>query len=125
MKFLESILTSVKESIGGMPEECEHFDPDIIMCINSVFSVLTQLGAGPDTGFSIKDKEAVWSDFMPDDPRLEFVKSYMSIRVRLMFDPPISSAVLESLKRTADELEWRITLANENKEMKIQNVDIQ
>lgn len=121
---MESILTSVKKAIGGLTEECEHFDPDIIMCINTVFSVLTQLGAGPAEGFCIKDKSAVWSDFCPDDPRLEFIKSYMSIRVRLMFDPPISSAVTEILKRTADELEWRITLAFENKEMKIQNVDL-
>lgn len=120
----DSILTSVKKAIGGVPEEYEHFDPDIIMCINSVFSILTQLGAGPANGFSIKNKSAVWSDFIPDDSRLEFIKSYMNIRVRLMFDPPISSAVSESLNRTADELEWRIIVANENKEMKIQNVDI-
>ncbi|MCM1578148.1 MAG: hypothetical protein NC078_05035 [Ruminococcus sp.] len=113
---MDSILTSVKKALGGIPEEYEHFDPDIIMFINSVFSVLAQLGAGPEEGFAIKDKTAVWSDFMGDDPRLEFVKSYATLRTRLMFDPPINSSVAESLKRTADELEWRITTAIESKE---------
>ncbi|MCM1524235.1 MAG: hypothetical protein NC120_07220 [Ruminococcus sp.] len=120
---MDSILTSVKKAIGGIPEEYEHFDPDIIMFINTVFSVLTQLGAGPAEGFSVKDKTAVWRDFMPDDPRLEFVKSYVTLRVKLMFDPPASSSVADSLKRTADELEWRIMMQSEKKE-EIQNVGV-
>ncbi len=109
---MESILTSVKKALGGIPEEYEHFDTDIIMFINSIFGVLTQLGAGPPEGFCIKDKTAVWSDFSPDSPQLELVKSYITLRVRLMFDPPVSSSVADSLKRIADELEWRITIEN-------------
>lgn len=118
---MDSILTSVKKTVG-LEDDYTCFDPDIIMHINSVLSVLTQLGVGSPDGFSIEDKNALWTDFLPNDPRLGFVKSYVQARVRLMFDPPVSSAVTESIKNTIAELEWRITIAAENKE-EIQNVD--
>lgn len=118
---MESILTSIKKLLG-ITEEYNHFDQDIIMHINSVFSVLTQLGVGPANGFSITDKDATWNDFIKDDPRLEMVKSYMHQKVKLLFDPPLSSAVMESTNRILSELEWRINVAveSENKE-EIQN----
>lgn len=106
----ESILTSVKKDLGIM-EDYTHFDPDIINDINSVFSVLTQIGVGPTTGFAIEDKNAVWEDFITDYPRLSFVKSYVSKRVRMLFDPPLSSSVKEAVKEVIDELEWRISVA--------------
>lgn len=104
---MESILTSVKKMLG-IAEEYEHFDPDIIMHINTVFSILTQLGAG--TWFSISDKTAVWSDFIADRSCLELIKSYMFLKVRLLFDPPVSSAVSEAVSRQISELEWRISV---------------
>lgn len=113
---MESILISIKKLLG-IEEEYEHFDPDIIMHINSVFSILTQLGVGSETGFSIKDKESVWTDFISDDPRLESVKSYIHLKVKLLFDPPLSSAVIEAINRMISELEWRIKVAAEEKEM--------
>lgn len=118
---MESILTSIKKLLG-IPEEYNHFDQDIIMHINSVFSVLTQLGVGPANGFTITDKDAAWNDFIKDDPRLEMIKSYMHQKVKLLFDPPLSSAVIESTNRILSELEWRINVAaeSENKE-EIQN----
>ncbi len=118
---MESILTSIKKLLG-IAEEYEHFDADIIMHINSVFSVLTQLGVGPENGFSITDKDATWDDFIKGDSRLEMVKSYMHQKVKLLFDPPLSSAVIESTNRILSELEWRINVAaeSENKE-EIQN----
>lgn len=118
---MESILTSIKKLLG-IAEEYSHFDQDIIMHINSVFSVLTQLGVGPANGFSITDKDATWNDFIKDDPRLEMIKSYMHQKVKLLFDPPLSSAVMESANRILSELGWRINVAaeSENKE-KIQN----
>lgn len=109
---MESILTSIKKLLG-IAEEYEHFDMDIIMHINSVFTILTQLGVGPPEGFSIKDKSAAWTDFMPEDPRLEAVKSYMYLKVRLLFDPPLSTAVSEAMNRMASELEWRINVGAE------------
>lgn len=105
---MESILTSIKKLLG-ITEEYEHFDSDLIIHINSVLAVLTQIGVGPSTGFSISDKYAKWSDFIEDDSKLEFVKSYVYLKVKLLFDPPTSTAVAEANKRLCDELEWRIS----------------
>lgn len=107
---MDSILTSIKKLLG-VTEEYEHFDADIIMHINSVFMILNQLGVGPENGFSIKDKSALWSDFISNDLSLELVKSYVHLKVKLLFDPPTSSAVMESMNRQIDEFEWRLNLA--------------
>lgn len=107
---MESILTSVKKDLGIMAEYT-HFDADIIMGINTAFSILNQLGVGPYDGFSISDDTAVWSDFIPDSTKLEFVKSYVSKKTKMLFDPPTSSAVMESMNRILSELEWRINVA--------------
>lgn len=109
---MESILTSIKKMLG-ITEDYEHFDSDLIMHINSVFSILTQLGVGPSTGFSIKDKTDVWRDFISDDPRLESVKSYIYMKVKLLFDPPLSSTVMESMNRMISEFEWRLNVQSE------------
>ena len=104
---MDSILTSIKKHLG-ITEDYEHFDADIINHINSVFTILMQIGVGPKNGFKITDKSQVWSDFMPDDERLEFVKTYIEKRVKLMFDPPQSSAVIDVINRQIEELEWRL-----------------
>lgn len=109
---MESILTSIKKLLG-IAEEYDHFDADIIMHINSVFAILTQLGVGPPEGFSIEDKTKTWSDFMEENPRLGFIKSYMHLKVKLLFDPPLGSAVIEAINRAVSELEWRILVAAE------------
>lgn len=107
---MDSILTSIKKLLG-VTEEYKHFDVDIIIAINTVFSTLNQLGVGPIGGFSIQDELANWSDYIPDnEARLELVKTYMHLRVRLIFDPPTSSSVMESYNRIISELEWRITV---------------
>jgi hypothetical protein len=106
----ESILTTIKKHLG-LPEEYEVFDIDIIDHINSVFSILTQLGVGPAAGFSIADKNATWADFIPtQDPRLSMVISYMEKKVKIMFDPPLSSAVAEATNKIIAELEWRLNV---------------
>ena len=105
---MESILTSIKKLLG-IAEEYEHFDNDIIMHINSVFMILTQLGVGPSKGFVITDSSASWDDYLPEGgEKLQAVKTYMYMKVRLMFDPPTSSAVMESMNRMINELEWRL-----------------
>ena len=104
---MESILTSIKKLLG-IGEEYEHFDQDIIIHINTVFAVLTQLGVGPSEGFYIKDASAIWDDFVPENQNYELIKTYVYLKVRLIFDPPLNSAVIESINRTISELEWRI-----------------
>ena len=106
----DSILTSVKKLLG-LEASYNAFDADIIIHINSVFSVLTQLGVGARTGFSIVDDSAVWSDFIPDnDPRLNMVKSYMYAKVRSLFDPPTSSTVAQALSESIKEFEFRLNV---------------
>lgn len=107
---MDSILTSIKKLLG-IDEAYEHFDKELIIHINSVLAILNQLGVGPKEGFSITDSSDKWSDFIKDAKTIEFVKSYVHLKVRLMFDPPDRAAVLESMKRITDELEWRIQVA--------------
>lgn len=107
----DSILTSIKQMLG-IEEEQVNFDVDIVIHINSVFSILAQLGVGPSGGFSIRDKTTLWSEFIGDSTILELVKSYMYMKVKLIFDPPLSSAVIEAMKVSIAEFEWRLnTLA--------------
>lgn len=106
----ESILVSIKKLLG-IDSEYTHFDTDIIMHINSVFSVLTQLGVGPSEGFVIEDSNALWTDFLSSARDIEMVKSYIYLKVRLLFDPPASSSAMESMKQLISELEWRINVA--------------
>lgn len=104
---MESILTSIKKNLG-LHEEDTNFDPDLIMHINSVFGILWQMGVGPKDPFSISDSTATWSDFLSDNIKIDYVKSYVEKKVKLMFDPPLSSAVVESMNNLIKELEWRL-----------------
>ena len=113
---MESILTSIKKMLG-IPEEYDHLDPDLIMHINSVLSILTQIGVGPSEGFRIEDDLATWEDFLGDDTDYEAVKSYVHLRVKLLFDTStLSSAVIESMNRMISELEWRLNAIAESKQ---------
>ena len=104
---MDSILTSIKKMLG-ITEEYEHFDPDLIMHINSAFMILTQMGVGPSEGFRIEDKTSDWDEFVSPEDNLESVKTYVFMKVKLMFDPPTSSSVMESMNRMINELEWRL-----------------
>lgn len=111
MEISESILTSIKKLLG-IDENYTHFDADIVMHINSVFSILTQMGVGPANGFSISGKDETWSAFIADKPNIfSLVKSYVYMKVRLLFDPPLSSAAIESINRQISEFEWRLFVA--------------
>lgn len=111
---MESILTSVKKFLGPSAEY-EHFDPDIIMHINSVFMDLNDLGIGPEKAFVIEDDTSEWTDFFSEKGEtLEAVKSYMYLRVKLLFDPPASSATLASMERQIDKWEWKLNVRAEN-----------
>lgn len=112
----ESILTSIKKLLGIM-EEDKSFDADLIIFINSAFSILTQIGIGPVSGYRIEDKNDVWSEIIPNDKSLEDIKEYVFIKVKLVFDPPLSSSTLSAYKETLRELEFRINASvDHNKE---------
>lgn len=104
---MESILTSIKKLLG-IEEDYTHFDSDIVMHINSVFMILTQLGLGPDEGFVIEDDSTNWDEFVKDPIKLQAVKSYMYLKVRLLFDPPSNSTHMDAINRSISELEWRL-----------------
>lgn len=108
-----SILTSIKKMLG-IAEDYEHFDMDLIIHINSVLFVLNQLGVGPKEGFSIQDKNAVWSDFIPEEKSIESVKTYVYLKVKMIFDPPLSTTVQNSMTSVINEFESRLNIASDS-----------
>lgn len=115
---MSSILNDVKHKIGPS-EAYDYFDRDIIDAINTAFGILTQLGVGPSEGFKIEDSSTEWSDFVTDTVIADLVSTYVYIKVRLVFDPPNSSFVLSSLKEQAQELEQRINMEINYKEVEL------
>lgn len=112
-----SILLSIKKMLG-IDDSCLVFDLDIIMHINSIFSILNQIGIGPEDGFHINDASSTWDDFMPDlkkdSVRFDLIKTYMYLRVKMLFDPPSVGAVMDSTKNLISEMEWRLKILSEN-----------
>lgn len=108
----DSILNTIKNMLGLEPDYTA-FDTDIIVFINSAFSVLNQLGIGPKNVFSIEDDSAVWTDFIGDKNKYNMVKEYIYLSCRTVFDPPSSSFVLTAYKERMKELEWRLNTASE------------
>lgn len=110
---MSSILNDTKKVLGLEPEY-KAFDIDVLMHINSVFSTLDQLGVGPVGGFAISDDTTEWTAFIGNDPRLNSVKTYMFLKVRLLFDPPSTSYLITAAKEQAQELEWRLNVFRES-----------
>lgn len=117
---MESILTSIKKLIG-IAEDYTQYDTDVIMHTNSVLMTVTQLGVGPEDGFYITGIDELWTDLVEDAGLIEAVKSFIYLKVKLLFDPPLSSVLIESMERQAKEYEWRITERAE--ELKQQNTN--
>jgi hypothetical protein len=105
----ESILNSIKKLLG-IPKDYTNFDTDIIIHINTVFMTLNQLGVGPVNGFKIKDSNNLWSEYVNEDDDLEAIKSYIYLKVKMIFDPSLNSTVLEAHKQLISELEWRLNI---------------
>lgn len=101
-----TILQTIKKQIGIVPEY-DAFDDQLLMDINAAFATLHQLGVGPEEGFLV-DKDTDWDEYISTE-RLNFIKSYVSMKVRVMFDPPTSSFALDALNKQISEYEWRIT----------------
>lgn len=115
----ESILDSIKKLLG-IDEEDTDFDQDIIMHINAMFTVMMEIGVNHGSGFFITDSEQTWHNYVTDEwesysinaqALVNMIKSWMYLRVKLIFDPPPSSSTAESFKRISDEFEWRISVA--------------
>lgn len=109
-----SILDDIKQLVGA--SSYDTYDKDLIIYINTVLSVLTQLGVGSKNGFSISDNTALWSDFIDDEEKFNMVKTYMSLRVRMLWDPPTNGTVSASIKDQLNELEWRLRVQGEMEE---------
>ena len=105
---MESILDSIKKLLGIQPEY-RAFDEDLIIHINTVFIILNQLNIGPEEGFMIVDGSESWDDFVKGINET-MVKTYIYLKVRLMFDPPTSGVLVESMNSMISELEWRLFL---------------
>jgi hypothetical protein len=112
---VSSILDSTKKNLG-IEADYTAFDVDILTHINTVFADLNQLGIGPDEGFAIEDAAPVWDDYLAGDANLNQVKTYMYLRVRLLFDPPATSYLINSLKEQQQALEWRLNVKREGEE---------
>lgn len=110
---MDSILLSIKKLLG-IDSSYTVFDGDIILHINTAFAILNQLGIGPDEGYMVDNEHQYWDEYM-SDINLNMVKSFIFLNVRLNFDPPSSTALLESMKNTLNELTWRLELEGQNK----------
>jgi len=112
---VNSILLSVKKVLGLGGDNAD-FDTDVLIHLNSVLSIVQQLGVGPEDGYYVTSEDQTWEDYLGEgNPHINMIKSYICAKVRLLFDPPVSSAVMESLNRTCTEFEWRANVAAENK----------
>lgn len=105
----DSILTSIKKLLG-IAEDCTDFDEDITLHINTTFMILNQLGIGPKEGFRISNKKDVWDDFIEEEDNLEGIKTYMYLKVKMVFDPPLNSATIQAYNDYIKEFEWRLNV---------------
>lgn len=108
----DSILNTTKKNLG-LNDDYTAFDADVILYINGVFSTLNQLGIGPVEGFSIADNTATWTSFLGTDAKLNSVKTYMYLSVRLLFDPPQTAHHLDAIQKQIQELGWRLNTVRE------------
>ena len=106
----DSILMTIRKLVCGNPY-ADHFDTDLLVHINACFSVLNQLGVGPENGFVVTDETQSWSSYIADNYRLNMVKTYVTLKVKKIFDPPLTSSVLEAMDKEISQLEWRLNVA--------------
>ena len=109
---MDSVLTTIKKLLG-IEKDYTHFDNDIIMHINSALMTLNQLGVGPESPASITSEMDTWEKTLGDLKNMEAVKTYIYLKVRMVFDPPTSSFVLDAMNKQANELEWRLNVQSE------------
>lgn len=106
----DSILMTIRKLVCGNPY-ADHFDTDLLVHINACFSILNQLGVGPENGFVVTDDTQSWSSYIADNYILNMVKTYVMLKVKKIFDPPLTSSVLEAMDKEISQLEWRLNVA--------------
>ena len=106
----DSILMTIRKLVCGNPY-ADHFDTDLLVHINACFSILNQLGVGPENGFVVTDETQSWSSYVADNRTLNMVKTYVTLKVKKIFDPPLTSSVLEAMDKEISQLEWRLNVA--------------
>ena len=106
----DSILMTIRKLVCGNPY-ADHFDTDRLVHINACFSILNQLGVGPENGFVVTDETQSWSSYIADNYILNMVKTYVTLKVKKIFDPPLTSSVLEAMDKEISQLEWRLNVA--------------
>lgn len=106
----DSILMTIRKLVCGDPY-ADHFDTDLLVHINACFSILNQLGVGPESGFIVTDETQSWSSYVADNRTLNMVKTYVTLKVKKIFDPPLTSSVLEAMDKEISQLEWRLNVA--------------
>lgn len=106
---MDSILDDIKKMLG-LSSDYTVFDKDIIIHINTAIMALQQMGVGVSYAYYVKNARDRWDDFLNGHEDLEAVKTYIYLRVRMAFDPPTSSAVIDAMNRTMSELEWRLNV---------------
>ena len=106
----DSILMTIRKLVCGNPY-ADHFDTDLLVHINACFSILNQLGVGPENGFVVTDETQSWSSYIADNYILNMVKTYITLKVKKIFDPPLTSSVLEAMDKEISQLEWRLNVA--------------
>jgi hypothetical protein len=55
----------------------------------------------------LSDSET-WANFVGDSLDINAVKTYIYLKVRLLFDPPTTSFAITAFENQAKELEWRL-----------------
>lgn len=110
MALRDSILNTIKIGIG-YPEDYDPFDNELILYINSSLRYVNQLGIGR-RDYVVSSKENTWSEFLMSDDIEKFseVQTYITLQVKLLHDPPSNSFLIDSYKKTINELEWRLNV---------------
>ena len=108
----QSILKSTKK-ILGLADDYTAFDSDVITHINTAFSTVNQLGVGPTGGFTIEDNADVWDDIGLPQNQENMIKTYIFLKVKMLFDPPTTSFTIDAMNDQLKELEWRLSTFRE------------
>ena len=107
-----SILISTKQVLG-VGEGYTVFDLDIMTHINAAFSVINQIGVGNPSGFFIEGETEVWADIGVPNNQLNLVKTYILLKVRMLFDPPATGFLIDAMTKQISEYEWRLNIFRE------------
>lgn len=116
-----SVLDSVKEALG-IDEEYNVFDMDILAYINGTLMTAHQLGAVDDV--TVLDETTTFGNIINENTQLNALYVYLIMNVRLLFDPPQNSFLVNSLKDQIQEVQWRLCIhGNKNTYKKKEDVE--